>query len=293
MKILITGCNGQLGSVLQPVLTEYTLECHDRPTLDLLDPTAVGAKFAAFKPNVVINAAAYTAVDKAEEEVEIADAINHTAVATLACECAKHNARLIHVSTDFVFDGNQSTPYKPDDNCNPISVYGDTKLKGEQAIRKALPNSSVIIRTAWLYSTFGNNFVKTMLRLMRDRSQLKVVADQVGTPTNAVTLAAVIKQFITQPDIAGVFHWTDAGVASWYDFAIAIYEEATALGILTSKVEVLPIPTSEYPTPAKRPAFSVLDKEQTYSHINMPKQHWRVLLRTTLIELSRQEANLG
>ena len=293
MKILITGCDGQLGSVLQSALAEYTLECHDRPTLDLLNPAMVAAKLADFKPNVVINAAAYTAVDKAEEEVETADAINHIAVATLASECAKHNARLIHVSTDFVFDGTQSTPYKPDDSCNPISIYGDTKLKGERAIREILPDNSVIIRTAWLYSAFGNNFVKTMLRLMKDRSQLKVVTDQVGTPTSAVTLAAVIKKFIEKPDITGVFHWTDAGVASWYDFAVAIYEEASALGMLTSKVDVLPIPACEYPTPAKRPAFSVLDKEQTYSHINIPKQHWRVQLRKTLTEISLQEANLG
>lgn len=292
MKILITGSDGQLGQVLQSALTDYTLECHDRPTLDLQDPAAVAAKFAEFKPDVVINAAAYTAVDKAETDVELADAINHQAVATLARECAGHGARLIHISTDFVFDGNQSTPYRPQDACNPISVYGDTKLKGELAIRELLPNNSVIIRTAWLYSSIGNNFVKTMLRLMKERSQLKVVTDQVGSPTNAATLAAVIHQFIQHPDIAGIFHWTDAGVASWYDFAVAIYEDASALGMLSAPVEVLPIPASDYPTPAKRPAYSVLDKSETYARISIPVTHWRVLLRQALTELSRQETEI-
>ena len=292
MRILITGSDGQLGQMLQASLSNHTLEAHDRPTLDLLDEAAVAAKFAEFKPDAVVNAAAYTAVDKAESDVELATAINCTAAATLARECATHDARLFHISTDFVFDGKQSTPYKPDDACNPISVYGKTKRDGELAILECLPQRSVIIRTAWLYSAVGNNFVKTMLRLMKERPQLKVVADQVGTPTNAATLAAVIGELIPQQDVSGIFHWTDAGAASWYDFAVAIYEEASELGMLNSTVEILPIPASEYPTPARRPAYSVLDKSATYTHISLPITHWRVQLRQVMAALSRQETEI-
>ena len=292
MKVLITGSDGQLGQILQATLSEHLLEAHDRPTLDLQDTAAVAAKFAEFKPDVVINAAAYTAVDKAESDVELATAINTTAAATLARECATHNARLIHISTDFVFDGTQSTPYKPEDTCNPISVYGQTKRDGELAILECLPHRSLIIRTAWLYSSVGNNFVKTMLRLMKERTQLKVVADQVGTPTNAATLAAVICELIPQQDVSGIYHWTDAGTASWYDFAVAIYEEATALGMLNSNLDIMPIPASEYPTPARRPAYSVLDKSSTYAHISQPITHWRVQLRQVLATLSRQETQI-
>lgn len=292
MKILITGSDGQLGQILQASLAEHTLEAHDRPTLNLQDEAAVAAKFAEFKPDVVINAAAYTAVDKAESDVELAAAINCTAAATLARECANHGARLFHISTDFVFDGKQGTPYKPDDTCNPISVYGQTKRDGELAILKYLPQRSVIIRTAWLYSAAGNNFVKTMLRLMRERSHLKVVADQVGTPTNAATLAAVIRELLPQQEVSGIYHWTDAGAASWYDFAVAIYEEATALGMLNSSVEILPIPASEYPTPASRPTYSILDKSATYARIPLPVTHWRTQLRQVMATLSRQEADI-
>ncbi len=289
MKILITGADGQLGQVLRPLFADHTVEAHDRPTLDLEDAAAVARKFAEFRPDAVINAAAYTAVDKAESESALADAINHRAAATLAANCAQYPARLFHISTDFVFDGHSGTPYPTDAPCHPLSVYGKTKLDGEIAVLQALPQTGYVIRTAWLYSAFGNNFVKTMLRLMKERPQLKVVADQIGSPTCASTLASLIRSMILNPPAAGIYHCTDAGVASWYDFAVAIQEEALALGLLNSAIEILPITSAEYPTPARRPTYSVLDKTGTYRSCGMPISHWRTPLRATLQELARQE----
>lgn len=289
MKILITGSEGQLGRTLIPLLTQHQLEAHDRPTLDLTDAAAVAAKFAAFRPDVVINAAAYTAVDKAESDVATADQINHLAVATLARECARHGARLIHVSTDFVFDGNSGRPYPPEAACHPINVYGKTKLDGENAVRQLLPEQGTIIRTAWLYSPHGSNFVKTMLRLMRERPQLKVISDQVGSPTSTATLADMILRMLTHPPVAGLYHCTDAGVASWYDFAVAIQEEGLRTGLLSQAVDIQPIPTTEYPTPAARPAYSVLDKAKSYAAGLLSPVHWRTPLRRVVEELARQE----
>lgn len=291
MKILITGSDGQLGQVLKPLFADQMIEAHDRPTLDLEDPAAVGKKFAEFAPDVVINAAAYTAVDKAESDTALADAINHRAAATLAANCAQYGARLFHVSTDFVFDGYSGTPYSTDAPCHPLNVYGKTKLDGELAVLKALPDTGYVIRTAWLYSAFGNNFVKTMLRLMQERPQLKVVADQIGSPTSASTLGNLIRTMILNPPATGIYHCTDAGVASWYDFAVAIQEEALAIGLLTNTCEILPIPSADYPTPAQRPTYSVLDKTKTYRSCDMPIIHWRKILRDTLREIARQETH--
>lgn len=293
MKILITGSEGQLGQSLSPLLADHLLEIHDKPTLDLTDADAVAAKFASFKPDIVINAAAYTAVDKAESDTELADQINHLAVATLARECARHQAKLIHVSTDFVFDGNTGQPYRTDATCNPVNVYGKTKLDGELAVKQYLPQAGYIIRTAWLYSEFGNNFVKTMLKLMKERPQLKVVCDQVGSPTSAHTLARMISRMVTNPPAPGTYHCTDAGVASWYDFAVAIQEEGLLAGLLLRPVEVLPIPTEEYPTPATRPAYSVLDKSKSYATDLLNPTHWRLPLREVIATLVRQEMTSG
>lgn len=293
MKILITGSEGQLGQTLLPLFADNTVEAHDKATLDLMDTNAVAEKFAAFQPDFVINAAAYTAVDKAESDISTTAQINHLAPATLAKECGKAGAKLIHISTDFVFDGVRGTPYTTDAACHPISVYGKTKLDGEIAIQHQLPDNSFIIRTAWLYSAAGNNFVKTMLRLMREKSELRVVADQVGTPTCASTLASFIQKITQTPPDAGVYHCTDAGVASWYDFAVAIQEEALAIGLLQRGIDIIPIPTSAYPTPAKRPAYSVLDKSKAYASGLLQPTHWRTPLRTTLNILAQQEKSLG
>lgn len=289
MRILITGSAGQLGQALQQRLAGFEVEAHDLATLDLTEAAAVAARFDAFKPQLVVNAAAYTAVDKAEADSMAADVVNHQVVATLAENCRRHGARLIHVSTDFVFDGTAGVPYAPDAPVNPLSVYGKTKHDGELALQRILPGSGVVIRTAWLYSAIGNNFVKTMLRLMRERKEIRVVCDQVGTPTHAGGLAEVIRRMALDASVAGVFHWTDAGVASWYDFAVAIYEEGCALGMLPAGVNVLPIPSVEYPTPARRPSFSVLDKAESYRRFQMPATHWRVHLREVLAEIAEQE----
>ena len=293
MKILITGADGQLGQTLRRTLADHTLEACNRSTLDLTDPVAVAAKFAEFTPEVVINAAAYTAVDKAESNVALADAVNHMAVATIASQCALHRARLFHISTDFVFDGKRNIPYPANAPCHPVNQYGKTKRNGELAVLRTLPETGIVIRTAWLYSRFGNNFVKTMLRLMRERIQIKVVSDQIGTPTHAATLADLICSMIMAPPAAGIYHCSDAGVASWYDFAIAIQEEAITSGLLDQPIEILPIATYEYPTPARRPAFSVLDKADTYRTCAMPIIHWRAMLRRALQEIAQQEKQLG
>ncbi len=293
MKILITGCNGQLGQSLNPLLADHQLETHDKQTLDLTDPAAIAAMFASFQPDIVINASAYTAVDKAESDVTAADAVNHLAVEYLARECARYGVKLIHVSTDFVFDGDSGKPYPTDAATNPINVYGKTKLDGELAALKHLPEDTYIIRTAWLYSEFGNNFVKTMLRLMRERPQLKVVCDQIGSPTSAHTLAQLIKQMVQMPPAPGIYHCTDAGVASWYDFAVAIQEEGLRAGLLEQAIEILPIPASDYPTPAQRPTYSVLDKSKTYATALLKPVHWRSPLQQTIQTLARLEKSLG
>ncbi len=292
-KVLLTGSRGQLGRTLVNQLesSEYIVAAHDVDTLDLLDRNAVSQCFTHFSPEVVINAAAYTAVDLAESEPDKADAINHGVVKYLVTECVKHRARLIQVSTDFVFDGLRSLPYTPDDACAPLNVYGKTKLEGEQAVLNETQCQGLVIRTAWLYSAFGNNFVRTMLRLMAERDELKIVCDQTGTPTAASGLAQLLLKALERPELTGVYHWTDAGTASWYDFAVAIYEEATALGLLTTPVNLIPIPTNEYPTPATRPHYSVLDKTATYRDFALSPMHWRCQLRAvlqTLKECSEQ-----
>ena len=239
---------------------------------------------ADLRPSVVINAAAYTAVDRAESEQAAAFAVNADGPGHLARACAGLGARLIHVSTDFVFSGNACHPYQPADPTGPVSVYGESKLAGEQQVREALGEQSVIVRTAWVYSRVGHNFVKTMLRLMAERDSLSVVADQVGTPTWARGLAEALWRIVDKPEIAGTLHWTDAGVASWYDFAVAIAEEAHAQGLLARPVAVKPIATADYPTPAARPAWSVLDKTASWQQLGCDGMHWREALRAMLAD---------
>lgn len=281
--ILITGAHGQLGNELQVLLRQlpaYEFVATDRDDLPIQDEAAVDAWFAANKPAFVINAAAYTAVDKAETDQETAELINATGAGVLAAACKKHGARFIHVSTDYVFNGSSATPYTEDQPTDPISVYGITKQKGEELTRSNDPDS-IIIRTAWVYSEFGNNFVKTMLRLMKERPAISVVNDQVGAPTYAADLAGAIVHIIDKGQwIPGIYHYSNQGRISWYDFAVAIRD------LSGSSCEVNPIPSSQYPTPAKRPSFSLLNtnKIQTTFHLSIPQ--WEQSLKRCLHQLN-------
>ena len=283
-KVLIVGSKGQLGRALCASIPDgVTALAVDLDELDITDRVAVDACLAKVQPDLVINAAAYTQVDKAESEVAAAEAGNVAGPRNLAVALSGASAaRLIHISTDFVFDGAQSTPYLPDSPPAPLGVYGQTKLAGEQAVRDVLGARALIVRTAWVYDAVARNFLRTMLRLMKEQGAVRVVADQVGTPTCTHSLAAVLWSLAQQPALSGVYHWTDAGVASWYDFAVAIAEEAVALGLLPTMPKVQPIATHEYPTPARRPAYSVLDKTAIYASLGVPPVHWRVRLREVM-----------
>lgn len=285
MKVLLLGAGGQLGRELQHTCPAgIHLTVCDRPGVDLTRTQTIRQCIQTTPPDWIINTAAYTAVDKAESEPETADCVNHLAVREIASLCREHDIRLVHISTDFVFSGHHCRPYRPDDPPDPVSVYGRSKLKGEQAIQKIL-DQSLIIRTAWLYSVHGTNFVKTMLRLMHEKPFLTVIDEQVGTPTWARPLAEVIWQAVRQ-NLSGLFHWTDAGVASWYDFAVAIQELALDLGLVNTAVPILPVPATAFPTPAQRPFYSVLDKTALQKVLGIPPVHWRTRLKIMLTEMA-------
>lgn len=273
MKVLVLGSLGQLGRALfatAPAGT--TLTGLDYQDIDIAEADQVAAALASHTPDVVINCAAYTAVDKAESEPDRARRINADAAGIVAAVATRADARCVHISTDFVFDGTAHRPYLPDALPNPLSVYGATKADGEAAVRTACPDA-LIVRTAWVYTAGGGNFVETMLRLMAGDGPVRVISDQIGTPTHAKSLARTLWTLIAA-GATGTYHATDAGVASWYDFAVAIRDEALALGQLTKTVEVIPIRTEDYPTPATRPAYSVLDKSSTWAITGVPA-HWR------------------
>jgi len=287
--ILLIGSNGQLGKELQHNLTSHNsnIIAVARPTVDLAQPDTLHQIIRTVQPQIIINAAAYTAVDKAETELELATAVNATASGILAQAAQKLGAFLIHVSTDYVFDGRQSHPYQETDPTNPLGAYGRSKLAGEQAIQ-ANCNQHLILRTAWVYGTYGkSNFVKTMLRLGAEREEIRVVADQIGSPTWTGDIANAITQLLPQltPQVAGTYHYTNSGVASWYDFAVAIFEEAQQLGFPLKIQRVTPITTADYPTPAQRPAYSVLSCEKIAKALGTPRPHWRLALRQMLAEL--------
>jgi dTDP-4-dehydrorhamnose reductase len=286
VKVLITGAGGQVGRILSsdaPPGVEV-LACGHKD-LDIADASAVSDYVRLRAPDVIINAAAYTAVDRSESEPELARKGNENGPRHLATAAARApGTRLIHLSTDFVFDGAASVPYRPEAATNPLSVYGATKLAGERAVLEELPGRSVVLRTAWVYAAEGANFVRTMLRVMKANGTVRVVADQVGTPTAARWLAEAIWQLVAKPDVTGIHHWTDAGVASWYDFAVAIAEEGALLGLVPPDVTVTPIATAEYPTPARRPSYSVLDKTSLTSR-GLTPLHWRKRLRSVLGEM--------
>lgn len=306
MKVLVTAKNGQLGWELNRTLPSSIkgnfIEAIflDSKELDITNSESVFEKVTSFKPDIVINAAAYTAVDKAESDSDAAYLVNEQGAKNLALACKEFGAKLIHISTDFVFDATKNTPYQPDDSANPLGVYGASKLAGEKAVIEVLGNDASIIRTAWVYSTHGNNFVKTMLRLMVEKEQLGVVADQVGTPTNAKNLAKAIWQLaenmqtekaaVGSDSLGNVYHWTDLGTASWYDFAVAIQELGLANGLLQKQIPISPIKASQYPTPAKRPAYSVLDTSLLREDLNVSGSHWREALKHMINEFKMSEA---
>lgn len=281
--VLLFGARGQLGIEVQRAAPDdVTLVALDRSAGDVTDPARMASVFAEHAPTFVINAAAYTAVDRAESEPDAAEAVNSDGPALLAASCAAHGARLLHVSTDFVFDGSRASPYPTDADTRPLGVYGRSKRDGEQRVL-ASGADALILRTGWVYAAEGGNFVNTMLRLLAERPALTVVEDQIGTPTWAAGLARVAWALLRDPDCFGVYHWSDAGACSWYDFAVAIREEAQALGLLANDcATVAPIPASGYPTPARRPAYSVLDKSRTREALGFAGDHWRLQLRRML-----------
>ena len=277
MNILVTGSNGQLGSEIKDLVTNYkdfNFFFMDLPELNICNADALDTFILNKKINAVINCAAYTAVDQAEEDPEIAEKVNAKGVLNLTNALRKVNGKLIHISTDYVFDGNNFLPYKESDPVSPIGVYGKTKRAGELAVINS-DIDSIVIRTSWLYSAFGNNFVKTMLKLGHERDELGVIFDQVGTPTNAGDLAKICLDILLDKSSANIstkgkiYHYSNEGVTSWYDFATAIME----LGSLDCKVR--PIETKDYPTPAKRPHYSVLNKSKIKIDFNIQIPYWR------------------
>jgi dTDP-4-dehydrorhamnose reductase len=258
--------------------------------LDIVNGSQIESCLRQFRPDIIINAAAYTTVDRAEQEPEHAYAINALGPENLARAAAASGVRLVHLSTDFVFDGSQPTPYRPSDAAQPLSVYGASKLAGEQVVRRIAGDRAVIVRTAWLYSVHGCNFVKTMLERFEQGSTIEVVADQIGSPTWARGLAGAIWQVAAHPELHGVFHWTDGGVASWYDLAVAVLDYAGMLSLVHRPVSIKPVRTSDYPSAAKRPAMSVLDKTDTWNVLKQTPLHWRHALKQMLSELARQQA---
>jgi len=294
MKVLITGASGQVGRELQacaPPGWEVTGLQHKKAGaipagLDITDGHSIAACLELHQPDVVINAAAYTDVDGAEGDPQTAFAVNTEATGILAEETHRRGSRLIHISTDFVFDGSKSSPYLPGDATAPINVYGASKRDGELRVMEHTGGKALIIRSAWIYAAGGRNFVSSMLRLMTERDVLRVVADQIGTPTWGRSLAQAIWAAAQKPALAGIYHWTDAGVASWYDFAVAIQAEASSLGLLSRAVPIQPIRTEDYPTPAKRPSYSVLDKTSSWRDFSLTPVHWRHHLREMLMELA-------
>ncbi len=291
MVVLVTGANGQLGQCLQQAHKKYAKDVKfifcDSEQLNITNQKQCDEVFDKYKPNYCINTAAYTAVDKAEGDADNAHIINVLGSENLALASKKFNCTLLHISTDFVFDGNKNNPYLESDIPNPLGIYGKTKLESELVIQK-IWNQHIIVRTAWVYSPFGNNFMKTMLRLAEQRDEISVVNDQIGTPTNALDLAeALLKIILTHYEcqekskLYGVFHFTNEGDCSWYEFAFEIFK------IHQKKIKVNPIPTTAYPTPAKRPAYSVLDKNKIKTTFNLEITNWKESLKQCMFEMDK------
>ncbi len=296
-QILLTGITGQLGKELQQILAPLgKVNGFSHQTLDLTQPDKICQVIRELKPDLIVNPAAYTAVDKAETETELANSINGTAPTIMAEEAQRLGATLMHVSTDYVFNGQKNTPYLEEDTPNPVNSYGNSKLLGEEGIKKSC-DRYLILRTAWVYGSYGKgNFVKTMLRLGAEREELRVVVDQVGTPSWTGDIAQAMLGLLTKlakeqtenSPPTGIYHFTNSGAISWYDFAVAIFEEATQLGFPLKVQRVVPITTAEYPTPAKRPTYSVLSGKKISAVLGSHPPHWRSGLRQMLKQLYAQ-----
>ncbi|MEO9945800.1 dTDP-4-dehydrorhamnose reductase [Paraglaciecola sp.] len=284
MTIIVIGKSGQLAQELK--LLDDSLLCLGRDDIDITSAESVNSILSNNNVTGIINASAYTAVDKAESEEQQAFEINGTAVKNLAKRANQNSVPLVHVSTDYVFCGDKGSPYQVDDKLEPIGVYGASKAEGERALLQYAPKYSCIIRTSWVYSQFGNNFVKTMLRLMAEKPELGIIDDQIGSPTSASALAKACFYAVNH-NVNGVHHFTDSGVCSWYDFALAIQELGVKNGILDKSIPVKPISTSAYPTPAKRPSYSVLDKSSLkLAFDGLEPKHWRVELSEVIHQLT-------
>ncbi|NJB82901.1 dTDP-4-dehydrorhamnose reductase [Wenyingzhuangia aestuarii] len=284
INILVTGANGQLGSEIQslaPAYTQYNFFFTDVTNLDITDLKKVEEFCSTNKINIILNCAAYTAVDRAEEQSDICNAVNHTATFNLATVAKAQNIQLVHTSTDYVFNGVNHVGFKENDTPNPINVYGKTKWLGEEAMKKINPINSIIIRTSWVYSTFGNNFVKTMLKLAETRELLTIIADQIGTPTYAYDLAKTILDILPKIKNSNVetYHYANEGVCSWYDFAFEIFSQTN------TNCKVLPIETKDYPTAAERPLFSLMNKSKIKNTFQIEIPHWKTSLSNCLKKL--------
>jgi dTDP-4-dehydrorhamnose reductase len=290
LRVLLTGRDGQLGHALRETApAEVDLIAPGRDELDLADADACRQVVRTHRPHWVLNAAAYTAVDRAESEPALAEAVNAAAPGALAEALAATGGRLLQVSTDFVFDGGQGRPYAPGQPVAPLGVYGATKAEGERAVLECLgPGRACVLRTSWVYGPVGRNFCLTMLRLHARNAEagepLGVVADQVGCPTASPSLAAACWAAVTR-ELGGILHWSDAGVASWYDFAVAIGELGVAAGLLPRAARVLPLTTADYPTPARRPSYSLLDCSASREQLGLPAEHWRSGLAQVLARI--------
>ncbi|HHH43382.1 MAG TPA: dTDP-4-dehydrorhamnose reductase [Gammaproteobacteria bacterium] len=285
MTILVTGANGQLGRETVLALQAEGESCIaiDREEVDFSRPDQVAEAIAAYAADWVINCGAYTQVDKAEQERELAFTINRDAARAVAEGVKRSGGRLLHVSTDFIFGGEQSTPYREDSKPDPLSVYGQSKLEGEQAVREVLPDA-LVVRTAWVYGVHGHNFVKTILRLAGERQELRVVDDQLGTPSWTADIVRAMRSLM-KAGASGVYQFTNEGVASWYDFAEAIVAAARQVGLPVVAETIRPIPTEDFPLPATRPAYSVMSKVKIRSVLDYPIPHWRESLHAMINNL--------
>jgi len=292
VKVLLTGASGQLGRELAYSRPQgVNLVAVTSAQLDIADASQVDAILAEVAPQIILNAAAYTAVDRAEAEEARALEVNATGVANLSIAARRLGSRLIHVSTDFVFDGGGATPYRPADATGPVSAYGRTKLAGERSALETLGDRATVIRTSWLYSAHGRNFVATMLDLMADREALQVVDDQTGSPTWAALLARCLWRMSSRPDLHGLWHWADGGSCTWFEFARSIQSLALERGLLDLEIPIEAVTTAEFPTPAARPGYSVLDTSATYDALDLEPVPWRDALGRMLDEMRERAAS--
>ena len=291
-KLLITGAKGQLGRTFSQLFErsnlrdEYKLQKVDIEEFDFTDRESILSALSFYNPATIVNCGAYTAVDQAEKNEKLAREINDDAVATMADWSRKKKSRLIQISTDFVFDGRKRVPYLPNDRTNPLSVYGRTKLAGEKHVLNHSGAAGVVIRTSWLYSEFCSNFVKTMLGLMKEKNEIKVVNDQIGAPTSTHSLVELLFRIIDSKLASGIFHWCDGAEITWYEFAVEIQKQAFDKGILRSRIPILAADTSAYPTLAKRPSYSVLDRKKALIEFNIESMSWKEELKRVMRELA-------